>query len=445
MKTKKSLLIAPALGVLLLAAAGSVSGTVAWFSAVRVFNTDVANFSVVETDGNLDVTLDDLDGTTYNAVSKKIRVNDDAVLTHGSVNIDREAYEGANYGKAFVINPDSPVANPTFLDRGVAGNADPSWLYKPNLMVDNNDTPDPTPKEVDVYIAVSWKMTFKYTFAGDKTPVIVYLDLKDSSFADNATPVSGYEFTKDAKSGKREDTAKGFRIGFYNGVYASDDESAPGSAAANKHDVVWGNHTPGEELKTTKYKGAYAASQTYAVGDFVLDAESNIYECTAAVATSTNWGADSDKFKPARISVIAPAHSSTKAYKEGDVVTESAKTYRCKADIAAKTFTSSDWDEIKGLEKLSYVNGTAAGSTLAYTAMNYVVNDAGYSRVENAAEAANSNTLAERICVLTDEHPSVTITCAAWFEGTDPNVISGAAMKCMSASMTFYSRSADIS
>ena len=407
---------------------------------MRVFQTDVANFSVVETDGNLDVSMEALDGTTYNAVNNKIRVNNDAVLTHGSVSINSLVNSGEDYGKAYVINPDSPLNAPSFKDRGIAGNANPSWLYKENVQIANNK---PENKEVDVYIAVSWKMTFKYTFAGDKTPVVVYLDLHDSVFHDNATPVTDYEFTKDAVPSTRpEDTARGFRIGFYNGVYSYTGDANKDDAAANRHDVVWGNHIDGDELKGESYKGAYS-STTYNVGDFVLN-DKIVYQCTEAVTEAGNWATNSAKFKAVRIAALAPAHVSSKAYKKGDIVTESTKTYRCKANIEAHAFVSSEWDEIEGLEKLSYVHGEATGSTTAYTAMNYVTSNSDYVRLSNGAETAAANTKAERICVLTADHPWVTVTCAAWFEGTDPYVVSGAAMKCMSADMTFYSRSASL-
>ena len=44
---KKSKIIVPALGILLLSAAASVSGTVAWFTANRTFEMDAGNFSVI--------------------------------------------------------------------------------------------------------------------------------------------------------------------------------------------------------------------------------------------------------------------------------------------------------------------------------------------------------------------------------------------------------------
>ena len=41
---KKSKIIVPALGLLLLSTAASVSGTVAWFTANRTYNTTISSF-----------------------------------------------------------------------------------------------------------------------------------------------------------------------------------------------------------------------------------------------------------------------------------------------------------------------------------------------------------------------------------------------------------------
>ena len=50
---KKSKIIVPALGVLLLSTAASISGTVAWFTASRTFATSVSQFGVGSIDGEL--------------------------------------------------------------------------------------------------------------------------------------------------------------------------------------------------------------------------------------------------------------------------------------------------------------------------------------------------------------------------------------------------------
>ena len=54
---KKSKIIVPALAVLLLSTAASISGTVAWFTASRTFATSVSQFGVGSIDGELKATV----------------------------------------------------------------------------------------------------------------------------------------------------------------------------------------------------------------------------------------------------------------------------------------------------------------------------------------------------------------------------------------------------
>ena len=54
---KKSKIIVPALGLLLLSTAASVSGTVAWFTANNKYNTTINTFAVVKTNDDLQVEL----------------------------------------------------------------------------------------------------------------------------------------------------------------------------------------------------------------------------------------------------------------------------------------------------------------------------------------------------------------------------------------------------
>ena len=54
---KKSKVLIPALGVLILSTAASVTGTVAWFTASRTYNTTIGDFAVVKTNADLKCTL----------------------------------------------------------------------------------------------------------------------------------------------------------------------------------------------------------------------------------------------------------------------------------------------------------------------------------------------------------------------------------------------------
>ena len=77
---KKSLLIAPALGVLVLAAAGSVGGTVAWFTANTEWTMTAQTFAITKLDGSLSATLTADIGTYKTAYAAMVHGCDRFVL-----------------------------------------------------------------------------------------------------------------------------------------------------------------------------------------------------------------------------------------------------------------------------------------------------------------------------------------------------------------------------
>ena len=77
---KKSKIIVPALGILLLSTAASISGTVAWFTASRTFSTHVNAFSVGSVDGNLSGVCAGVVGTK---AGTKVKTNDQILFTGG--------------------------------------------------------------------------------------------------------------------------------------------------------------------------------------------------------------------------------------------------------------------------------------------------------------------------------------------------------------------------
>ena len=297
------------------------------------------------------------------------------VMTHGSVDVST--------GKAYVVNPDNSAA---FFDRGnTKGDGTDGWLYRSNLTMTPNEGDSVA---VDVYIAVSWKMTFTYDFAGETDPVAVYLDLAESQFT-NPDPVTGYDFTRPGTN----DAGKGFRIGFYGAV-----KGTTTTAAEYKHDVVWGNNVP---IAVGDVPAAWNDANAYSTDNRVLK-DGVIYRAIAPSAASSGW--DNAKW-------VATGRISLNASKDCDA---------------------------------TYVSGTAATSKYnAAGKTEYVVRNVGYQRKHSGDETLGEgeDVAAERICVLTSTQPSVTVTCAAWFEGTDPNVVSGNALTCLGAKMTFYSRS----
>ncbi len=491
MKTKKSLLIAPALGVLLLAAAGSVSGTVAWFSASRVFKTEVGNFSVVEIDGNLNVTMAAGQGTVKVGDDIKVRDTDDinyigqcvtglaaakpedaaghnndryyatdtkkmylhngsawseeplvegkyyynktaggyyvvtnssdleptsatirkAVLTHGSV-----AHTGTKESHAFVIDGDSTS---DFVDKGA--DVSPNWRHIENVTIKDNHEND---QIVDVYNAVSWTMTFTYTFASDSSPVAVYLDMNASNFVD---PTIDPNFMKNGSDPRK--TSKGFRISF--------------SGGSGAHDVVWGNETA---PITSSIPEEYNRASSYTNGSSKAVHDGKIYVC------NTDITADTEDWTPAHWTLTQDIslHNefvATTSYVVDDIVIYEGKAYKCNTP-GANAWDADNWDEVDTGDLRYVSNGKVAGEGTSATSL-YSTSDYVWHKSESRLENLDANEFetfkpgvsrSSRICVLTPGSNTVTINCAAWFEGTDPNVVSGAAMECLKANMTFYSR-----
>ena len=79
---KKSKIIVPALAILVLSTAASITGTVAWFTAQNTFNTQVGEFAVVRTNGDLRVVQTAGIGTSKSG--DDIVVASNSKLTDGS-------------------------------------------------------------------------------------------------------------------------------------------------------------------------------------------------------------------------------------------------------------------------------------------------------------------------------------------------------------------------
>ncbi|MBQ9458154.1 MAG: hypothetical protein IJU64_06635 [Bacilli bacterium] len=176
---KKSLLVVPALGVLLLAAAGSVGGTVAWFSSVTSATVEGSVFEVKPMGGDLSVTMSNAIGgtTTDNGDSHTFVMATGDVLTHASY--DHEA------GTIYTASSE----NNSGVRRVVAsGDAASAWKAKDDFETGK-----------DMWWAVSWQMTFTYKF-NTEGAALLFFDPNSAVAAQEESAV--------------EDTIKGFRVAF---------------------------------------------------------------------------------------------------------------------------------------------------------------------------------------------------------------------------------------
>ena len=234
---KKSKIIVPALGLLLLSTAASVSGTVAWFTANRTFSTTVSQFSVYQTEGNLACTMAAGTGTEYVAAGEGV-TGDAAgkvvkILTGAKMGDASYCHTGTNAGHLFVDNSDSTnestgANSGSFLDLNSSSTAETSWVISTGT----------------AFHAVSWNMTFSYTFGADTTPQDIFFD----------NSVSLMTATAQVASEATKQTGKAFRIAFVvsggktlvwadlqtkaNCKYTSATNAAPSSYVDNNHDLI---------------------------------------------------------------------------------------------------------------------------------------------------------------------------------------------------------------
>jgi len=195
---KKSKIIIPALGVILLTTAASVSGTVAWFLANKDVVVSAASFKVNNIDGSLDAVAVAGVGTT--ASQKVVTVAENSELTDGSfdhtskkaVRLNKSTY---NLGNGNIVYDDLGVADPS---------ANPQkWLISTGT------------DGVKYYAAVSFAYELTYTFQGASEAQDLYFDWKTSTLTGTSS-----------ESSNSEDTKYAFRIFMY----------------TDTNSILWSNH-----------------------------------------------------------------------------------------------------------------------------------------------------------------------------------------------------------
>lgn len=183
---KKSKIIVPALGLLLLSTAASVSGTVAWFTATRYFNTTAGNFAVVKTNTDLACDMAGVVGTKVNGsgATATIGLKDDYVeLTDASF----------DHVNSYVIAPNASGEN---IGKSTALTSATEETILRSSYVDSESHTH------NVYSAVVWTMDFN-----------VHYTVAD---ADNGLYINvGSQFTQpDGTALAATDAGKGFRLAF---------------------------------------------------------------------------------------------------------------------------------------------------------------------------------------------------------------------------------------
>ena len=221
---KKSRIIIPALGMLLLSTAASVSGTVAWFTSVQSASAQTTSFAVRKLGGDLALVIKTAaDGESYGTGTKKTGNAVDLAGTNPALcdasydHAAKKVYKASSDAQSFsqlASEADWDVTN-----EGEGGNV--------------------------TYYAVSWTFEFTYTFGGSNADVNLYFDVA-------ASTLSGAQVTAGTGDNATKYTYKGFRIAFVNG-----DRS-----------VVWAGGRTADDTDVTianlKYQGGTAVANATA-------------------------------------------------------------------------------------------------------------------------------------------------------------------------------------
>lgn len=136
---KKSKIIIPALGVLALSTAASITGTVAWFTANRTATITAGNFAVVKTGGDLSVTLGSGVGVAAGNIDNSTKTISGLAgsLTDASFNHTNAKVVVPNSGKTKVLEAVA-LGDGQFANKMV--------------------------RDTNIYSAITWDMTFSVTF-----------------------------------------------------------------------------------------------------------------------------------------------------------------------------------------------------------------------------------------------------------------------------------------
>ena len=225
---KKSKIIIPALGMLLLSTAASVSGTVAWFTTVSSAQANITSFAVRKLGGDLSYVVEAGTGT-----KKTTNTNTSAIELDGT----DPALCDASYDHL----------------TGTLHSANSNATAFPALA--SEDDWDVAGTNMVTYYAVSWTYTFSYQFGGNTTAVNLYFDATNSTVS--ATKTNGDDI---GNSGNQ--TYKGFRIAFVN-------QQTTSSAVDYHRSVVWAKNQTAANCKfidadtTVAYSNANPPVPTY--------------------------------------------------------------------------------------------------------------------------------------------------------------------------------------
>lgn len=269
---KKSKIIVPALGLLLLSTAASVSGTVAWFTANRTFNTSAGNFAVVKTNTDLNCVMAAGVGTMVNGSgsSATIQCGETGSGAHDHVELSDASYDHVNN---YSIQPDTSGTK--------IGKSTAQASINKTTMKRAEYTDDSSETHV-VYNAVTWTMDFSISYTVADTNSGLFL-----------APTSKFVLPDNTNFGA-DDAGKGFRLAFVPITEAGDSDNtytagservlAGGRSSSDAAPQYVANNSVGTALSGTAY-----ASGSLMLSDTIAALPNDGESATSAVSSNNNY------------------------------------------------------------------------------------------------------------------------------------------------------------
>lgn len=381
---KKSKIIVPALGVLLLSTAASISGTVAWFTANRSFSTSAGSFAVVKTNANLDAVV------TAGLATKVVEGGNPVVQFAPASGTDVHELTDASFDHKtathdiYAPNADgSAVAKKVALANATADSVAATGIQRDQYVV--GTAPAVTHK---VFSVATWTIAFSTTFTGAQRNYALYLDGLES----RVTKVGDGSLT----------TGNGFRIAF---VDNGDNE---GNAQTGINPRVWADNRVATGVKHVEDVAVnhYLANE----GDLIRvtdgDDTGKVFKLVSGAWVEQTVETVADE--TARDALDKSAYASKYVY-----VTALTKYF----------IGGTAWTEVAPQAVTNAVKEKAAGTQTAATEL--IASGDNLAAPASAADATSNYCLA-KFDFAANQTVTKYITCVAWYEGTDIDIINRA-------------------
>lgn len=187
---KKTKVLIPALGILLLSTAATVSGSLAWFTANRSVDVNATNFKVVNMNGSLKRNITAGLGTAVTGDAWGEQTVTPEKVSEKYVTLTDASFDYASK-KLYTDVPTDDSSQPTSYTELAQLS---SSSVKADFQVETNSS---------VYYALTWNVQFAYMFDADTTSMDLFFDAASTYDIDDDATIPG-------TNGK--ETKDGFRI-----------------------------------------------------------------------------------------------------------------------------------------------------------------------------------------------------------------------------------------